>query len=733
MSLKSEKLAQRLQEIQKFVAERITQDASYAVVAKELAEIAASLKEGKLTVQIVSRYPVPAQALQKFLNSYETLGEFYQFKIASLPNKLEPDKPESPAALIRQEISANQIGQKPPCYKLSTAQNTVIGRHPQCQILLDDSLTLVSGRHAEVQLIPNPDSNNNSPNWQICDRSRNGTYINGKRLQGCQILQTGDRITLTAPFASQTSPEFIFGYQSHSTFNKDECYNYLSYCDVLCLVVNPSQLLSTEEKQLIDKASKTQMSKLVVVVDVPKPDSQTAQLSKTKLVEIEAWLKSQNLGNSLEVASLLLQAFHPNTQGSSVAPSFQQELDNFTQALETLVKRKPEDIILKRITAQVLAQLDRIERVFDAQEEALRKEIQREEEKLQGLAREDLKEQAKKALKKTSDDKDKFFKQVKVELNQSKAALLDVFSKESISYKIQLFTDNLKSFVIRQGGDKYVQLKAESSPGTSDANTSLTQLCYSILSDWTAKEWERIYSFYAEGGLSGVFQRTYATLNFIPSLNITNSLFQPTQKFDVQRIFQKSTIGAPCESRYRPNSPLEYIIKQIRAQTMQWMFLFGLIAGFLSLFGIVNGSKNEVIKNIFSSTFEGVKDQPWLLAVILTVILFSIFSSLAYAYQKDNTSKQEEAAEKLRKDLYNHYQSLAKNLVEKIVQDFNIKLEAEEQRMKETIETVGEQFIAHIAEVEKSQVLIKSSLEKCKVQQKSLEKEKVELQKLKRL
>lgn len=735
MSSKSEKLAQRLQEIQKFVAERITQDATYAVVAKELVKIAESLQKGKLAVQIVSRYPTLTQALQKFLSTRENLAEFYQFKIANLPSKSQSDEPETTAVLIRQEISVSQTGQKQTRYKLSNSHKTIIGRHLQCQILLDDSLTLVSGHHAEVQLIPNPERGNSNPNWLLCDlNTRNGTYVNSKRLQGCQSLQKGDRITLAAPYISQSTPEFIFECESYSAYNDNEFYRQLADCDVLCLVVSSSQPLSTEEKQLIEKVSKTQLAKLVLVVDVPAPDGQTAQLSKINLSAIETWLKSQNLDNSLELAPLLLQPFYPNTQASTIAPSFQQELDNFAQSLEILLKRKPEDILLKRVATQMISQLAGIERVFDEQEEALKKEIQRDEEKLQELGREDLKEQTKKALKKASEDKDKFFKQVKLELNQSKAALLDVFSKKSISYKIHLSTEELKPYVINHEGDKYVQLKAESTQGTSDANTALTHLCYSTLSEWATKEWKQIYNYYAEGGLSEIFQKTYVTIKIIPSINIAKSSFQPNQKLDTQKIFQNSTVGTPCESRYRPSSLLEYTIKQIRTQTMQWMFIFGIIASFLGLVGIAQqGGRNKLILTSLSPIFIGLTNKPWLLAFVLTLILFPIFTYIGHTLQKENKSKLEEEAEKLRKNLCNHYQSFAKGLVEKIVQDFSMQLEGEEQRIKGAIETVGEQFTAYIAEVEKSQLIIKSSLEKRKVQQKSFEREKVELQKLKRL
>lgn len=729
MSLKSEKLAQRLQEIQKFLAERITQDITYIAIAEELVKIADSLREGKLSIQIVSKYPIPAQALQKFLSSSD-IAEGYQFKIVSLPSKSQLAS-ESPATLIR-NISSNQTGQKQTRYKLSTTQNTIIGRAPQCQISIDDSLTLVSGCHAELQPIPIANSNSNNLRWQICDRSRYGTYINGQRLQGCQILKTGDRITLTAPSVSASSPEFIFEYQINSTPNETKDYKQLTNCDVLCLVTNATQPLSAEEKQAIAEVSRTQLSKLFLVIDIPAPDSQTLQVSKTNLLVIKEWL-AQN-ANSLKLTPLLLQPFYSNMQGITVPDIFQQEFDNFAQSLKALLKQ-PEDILLNRVTTQLTFQLNRIECIFDAQEEALKKEIRQDEEKLQKVGREDLKEQAKKAIKKASDERDKFFKQIKFEIAQSKAALIDAFSKKSISYKIQQFSDALKPIVVKHGGDKYIQIKPGNTLNISDTNSSLTYLCYSTLSHWASKESEKIYTSYAEGGLNGVFQRTYTTLNFISSLNLLKSSFQVISKFDIQRNFQNSTVQAPDEVYYQSISPVGYIAKQLRTQTMQWMFLIGIIPVGLALFGLQssqNGGKNKFIQNMLSPIIAALTDRPLLLAVVLTLILFIVFTSLAYAFQKENKVKIEDEAEKLKKNMCSHYQSLAKSLVEKTVQDFSMELDEQEQTLKQAIETVGEQFTAYIAEVEKSQLLIKSGIEKRKAQQKNLEKEKADLQKLKR-
>ncbi|HEY9608162.1 FHA domain-containing protein [Allocoleopsis sp.] len=77
-------------------------------------------------------------------------------------------------------------------YLLSSTQDVVIGRDPSCQIVLDEvTAGIVSRRHASIRAGAQPN------HYEVCDLgSANGTYINGKRLQGCLKLETGDRITL---------------------------------------------------------------------------------------------------------------------------------------------------------------------------------------------------------------------------------------------------------------------------------------------------------------------------------------------------------------------------------------------------------------------------------------------------------------------------------------------------------------------------------------------------------
>jgi RsiW-degrading membrane proteinase PrsW (M82 family) len=99
----------------------------------------------------------------------------------------------SPQAAFLRQISPQGEAVTSPPYPLTAGITVVIGRDPRCQIILDSqSYGGVSRQHAEISATARSPSG-----WQICDlKSANGTFLNGQRLQGCQDLRSGDRVTL---------------------------------------------------------------------------------------------------------------------------------------------------------------------------------------------------------------------------------------------------------------------------------------------------------------------------------------------------------------------------------------------------------------------------------------------------------------------------------------------------------------------------------------------------------
>jgi RsiW-degrading membrane proteinase PrsW (M82 family) len=102
------------------------------------------------------------------------------------------------------KLSGNYSGNQQ--HPLSTHETLVIGRDPNCGIVLDShQYPGVSRRHIEIS--PVVDHHNNGlPQWQVRDLgSGNGSYVNQQKLVNYRILRSGDRIMLGGSGA-----EFLF-------------------------------------------------------------------------------------------------------------------------------------------------------------------------------------------------------------------------------------------------------------------------------------------------------------------------------------------------------------------------------------------------------------------------------------------------------------------------------------------------------------------------------------------
>lgn len=97
-------------------------------------------------------------------------------------------------------------------------RSITLGRDPTCEIVIDMNLYgSVSRRHAEIRPIFRQQE---LLGWEICDlRSANGTFVNDRRLDGCQRLQHGDRLRLTA-----NAPQFVFELESIIVTNVETDY-----------------------------------------------------------------------------------------------------------------------------------------------------------------------------------------------------------------------------------------------------------------------------------------------------------------------------------------------------------------------------------------------------------------------------------------------------------------------------------------------------------------------------
>lgn len=69
---------------------------------------------------------------------------------------------------------------------------TLIGRHPDCDIQIEDSA--ISGNHAQVVIEKNKYLEGAVEMFLEDLNSKNGTFLNGKRISGRQVLSNNDVI-----------------------------------------------------------------------------------------------------------------------------------------------------------------------------------------------------------------------------------------------------------------------------------------------------------------------------------------------------------------------------------------------------------------------------------------------------------------------------------------------------------------------------------------------------------
>lgn len=748
MSIKTDKLLQRLTELQKFVSERSVvateQSTAYPAILSALERLETTLKQGKLVMQLVGADPAQVQALQKLLKTNSTLAAQYHFKIATLPQCGSLDRSELPGLIL--QPTPDSAADPPICYPLGLHPQ-VMGRHPDAQLRLPDRLGLVSGRHAEIRPVESIPQGNPTPStWQICDlNSRNGTYVNGERVHTYHPLQPGDSITLGA---SKPIPGVAtFRLQiPQSTPASEETVHREWDADVLCLVVAADQPLTDSAQDFLLQSNSCPAIRMLIAAMPGQKDERIA----ANLTSLADWIDRQtncqtdrqtdrHMAAQSPVTLVPLLLDRTTTANATVlSPQSQPEFEQVCQLLATTAASSASQpaALIERINASLTQQISQIEQALSAESAALKQHLQIAAEP---KALDALKEKSQKAIAEAREEKDKVFRQIKQDLSQARAAILDSFSRKSILHQIQSFTDALHPTVLREGNYRRIHLHNDSTG--KDVQQEMHGLCRTVLVGWAKAEWQRINILYADHGLTGLNQRVQQTLREATPFQLDWVQASPPD-FDPQPILDSSIVEPNFETRYRGDSMKDYFMKQMRAPLMQYTFLSGAIIGLGTVILQIlknilhGGSQGSPAANTSTSSptnsflnfnaLPGNWKTPLAFLVVFLCIsgLMYFFYSLNVSYQREEEFKREDAIAKIKKDLSNYYQSLAKSLVERLAQNMNALLETEEQKLAKAIDRIAEQFKLQITDA-------KVNLDSYNKQLQKLQEAKLKLEKLK--
>jgi hypothetical protein len=720
MPPKAEKLSQTIESLQLFLSRKAEEREDLAEISRQLAQYNKILNQKKLTVQIVSQEPALAQAAFDLIDAEKELKRFFQLKFDAIPPIPKQTTPKQCASIkLRQHLDNGTSLQQ---YKeLDANCEYAIGRSPESDITIDGKLYQgVSWNHAAI--LPLAEGGQGSK-WQICDRSStNGTFLNGQQVKNGQLLNSGDTITLACPQTGNEVAELAFNVRVEALdLETDREYWEAVDCDLLMVVLNSRKPLAPEVKNFIQNLDRTYISQQFLLVDTPDPKKEP-DISKEadhNLKEMENWVKTEIKDGGVELVPLYLKPFLAEDSQEEFDPRQLKKQERFIKILDNIVKRQPENILAKRMAVKIIRSAEPVEPFLSQQQQELADKLAEEERELASLGEANLKEISKKAIAEANQNKDKFFKQIKLDISQSKTALLDVYSKKSIVIQIQDFVDGLTPVVSNKNGQKIIQLKDDASD-SGDINTSLVKFCTKSLEQWVTDEWQRVSHSYVNDGLYGLIDRLKGIINIIPGV-LSESPFSEPDDIDVKDNFLMSFAGTNCETSHKEKSLGGYIMKQLRSQMMQVMMMLTLG---LSMVGIT-ANKGKLMSGM-SNYF---KQYPWLFGIFVCGIIFLLVS----AYNNENDTKLEDAGVKLKKDLSSYYQSFTKNLLEKVIQDITLNLELEDKKIADALELVSEAYSDRLIEIEKKQIQIKSNLEKYQAQQKSLNTELSEFEKLKQM
>jgi hypothetical protein len=251
----------------------------------------------------------------------------------------------------------------------------------------------------------------------------------------------------------------------------------------------------------------------------------------------------------------------------------------------------------------------------------------------------------------------------------------------------------------------------------SNINEVLVKFSITAIENWALQEWEKINNSYNNGGLQELLTRLYSYVDIIPDLFTESPFFSPSD-LDVKSNFQVSFMPIDSEVRIKQTSMGSYIMKTLRANMMQVMMMATMVLGLVGL----RAGKNQIFAEL-AKVFKAVP-------ILLGVVVFLIIFMLTNAYNQENNLKLEEAGEKLKKEIGSYYQSLNKNLIEKVIQDINLALEYEANRIDSGLERVQEAYEDYILDTEKQQIQVKANLQSLQEKEKNLSKEITEFTKL---
>jgi hypothetical protein len=687
MTIRSERLEKRIQELQQFVNDKIERDQIFEAVSKELVRIADTLKQGKLTVQIVSYNQVSAQKLQIFLHKYDDLEDTYRF---------------APILRICDLNSANGTyvnSQQLQKYQtLRSGDRITLGYEQQNEgstELLSDSFNEFYQQLAECNilcLVIAPNQMHKLDQMQLIQKLGK-THVSTLVV----VVDVPEVINETDLQVNSIKDKIRAWLQGRNdNVQKIEVYsNCESELEIFCHSLRTLTKRKSEDI-LIKQFSAQLLTELILV--------ETYLIKQVR--ELEA-IHQQDQANLQIVGGDRFRR-----QFDEAIRLINYDKVSIIRKIKSSVNQSVTDLLDELFCDSIIPQLHNYV-------DALEPEIINKKE---GEIYIRLVKKTKKVNKHYIQNPGEFYNNcIKASSKISSQKKQNIF----ILTTNALLSSNFWQFLLNKlikSKYKIILVREDS----IDANTTITEYYHHTLKKWAYKEWQNVCNIYAEGGLRRFLQTTYETFKLIPCLNLEKSLWEPSQYIDISHIFARSIEKPNCKTSYRKTSLLSFIFGRLRNNLMPFLT----ISFSLSILGIA--SRRQIAQWFFQPVFSAFKYAPYPTAFILIFVIYLLLKPLFQNYYKHNLAEMKKAERKLKDETFQSYLKFVQHLTDKIRQEILSSIEAKEEWLDENIQAYRQLLDQTDQAAGSKQPLLKKRIEQQKEHLKSLNQELGELQKLKR-
>lgn len=659
----------------------------FEAIDKKLAAILDTIEKKNISLQIFSQNAHQADGVVKLLVAQSELASVCHIFTSS----------QAKTWSLNSSIAASALRFKMPSQQflfLDQTQSYTLGRGEQCSLQVEDSYLFVSSQHCRIEY------DHSTSAWTIEDASRNGTFVNGERLGQKIGLQSGDRIVLGSSPPTEHSFELLFDdpFAQETKAKPDSVF--IDF-DLACFGFAFNQELTEIESHQLDEVRKLVKTNLYGLVDVDVTNSAATLFKKASA---KAFM--DNLSKGTKISSSRLGYVNLRSHLDQPNPGLTENKYTLQACLATIqqnLQSNCEALLIKRLKPQITHLTTLIARL-NAHEELTAKKLSQQDTFEQNQQSNDyLNLQVQQALKLIKSQSEAFFKQAEGYLNQAEkvdSTFFDELCVDSLSYKIQVFSRSLTPQVRKHGNKKLLQLNyvstnnpflapqpehegipnGETPSKVLDANTAMLNYCEYELYLWAKKVWHEIYLSLASGGLSSLHDKVFKVLELISISDLSTIRKQyDTYALDLcglSNTSQKFT-QAPDEIVIKEPSAVSYLMKKIRSQWMQFIFLFS----FFSILGIAG--RRQIMRNLMTPIVSLFGKAPIISGLVLIGLIFVAVKFGLKVHQEDLEEARSKQADDLRAKLCKHYHELAKkHLIRSYLKIVKIKLEEEKNRIK---------------------------------------------------